>query len=102
MKKAYRQKGTVEEDKTKMKKYLLVNEYEYRYRDRDNEEFRHKQYLIVNAKNPKEAVSKQDGLFKVDKRYDRLADIIVLKRDVVDIREMVGDETVGDNLIYSI
>lgn len=85
-----------------MKKYLLVNEYEYRYRDRDDEEFRHKQYVIVEAKDPKEAALVQDNRFKIDKRYDRLTDIRVLKKNVVDIREMVGDETVGDNLVYDI
>jgi len=85
-----------------MKKYLLVNEYEYRYRDRDDEEFRHKQYVIVEAKDPKEAALVQDNRFKIDKRYDRLTEIRVLKKNVVDIREMVGDETVGDNLVYLI
>jgi len=85
-----------------MKKYLLVNEYEYRYRDRDDEEFRHKQYVIVEAKDPKEAALVQDNRFKIDKRYDRLTEIRVLKKNVVDIREIVGDETVGDNLVYLI
>jgi len=85
-----------------MKKYLLMNEYEYRYGDRDDEEFRHKQYVIVEAKDPKEAALVQDNRFKIDKRYDRLTEIRVLKKNVVDIREMVGDETVGDNLVYLI
>ena len=85
-----------------MKKYLLVSEYEYRYRDRDDKEFRHKRYVIVNATSPKEAVLVQNEQFKTDKRYDRLTYMRVLEKNVIDIREMVNNETIGDNLIYDI
>ena len=82
-----------------MKKYLLVNEYEYIHPDK-KEEFKHKEYTVVNAKSPKEAVLIQEDRVKTDKRYERLNKLGVLNKRTVDIREMIGNDTVGDNLIY--
>jgi len=60
-----------------MKKYLL--EYVYM-----NNSLLHKQYAVVEAENPKKAVSR------------------LLKKSAIDIREMRGNKTIGDNLIYDI
>jgi len=83
-----------------MKKYLLVNEY-----DDMNDSLVHKQYIITEAETPTEAVLSdlRDDLFGTNKGvYDNLVDSGLLKKSAVDIREMHDNETIGDNLIYSI
>lgn len=83
-----------------MKKYLLVNEYEDM-----NDSLVHIQYIITEAETPTEAVLSdlKDDLFGTSEdAYDNLVDSGLLKKSTVDIREMRGDETIGDNLIYDI
>ncbi|AFU63119.1 hypothetical protein 8014-B2_0052 [Lactobacillus phage ATCC 8014-B2] len=83
-----------------MKKYLLVDEYE----DTD-EVVVYTKYSVVEAKTPKEAIIQEsyNDLFGADKRkYDGLADSGKLQKSTVDVREMSGNETIGDNLIYDI
>ncbi len=83
-----------------MKKYLLVNEYEG-----IDDSLVHTQYIVTEAETPTEAVLSdlKDDLFGTNKgAYDKLVDSGLLKKSTVDIREMCGDETVGDNLIYDI
>lgn len=83
-----------------MKKYLLVNEYE----DIDDS-LVHKQYIVTEAETPTEAILSdlKDGLFgTAENEYDELVDSGYLKKSTVDIREMQGSKTIGDNLIYGI
>lgn len=83
-----------------MKKYLLVNEYE----DIDDS-LVHKQYIVTEAETPTEAILSdlKDGLFGTAKNeYDELVDFGYLKKSTVDIREIQGSKTIGDNLIYDI
>jgi len=83
-----------------MKKYLLVNEYE----DIDDS-LVHKQYIVTEAETPTEAILSdlKDGLFgTAENEYDELVDFGYLKKSTVDIREIQGSKTIGDNLIYDI
>lgn len=83
-----------------MKKYLLVNEYEDM-----NDSLVHTQYIVTEAETPTEAVLSdlKDDLFGTSEDvYDNLVDSGRLKKSTVDIREMQGNETIGDNLIYNI
>lgn len=83
-----------------MKKYLLVNEYEDM-----NDSLVHTQYIVTEAETPTEAVLSdlKDDLFGTSEdAYDNLVDSGQLKKSTVDIREMQGDDSVGDNLIYDI
>jgi len=83
-----------------MKKYLLVNEYEDM-----NDYLVHTQYVVTEAETPTEAIvsNLKDDLFGTNKDgYDSLVDSGLLKKSTVDIREMQGDDSVGDNLIYDI
>ncbi|UPI30838.1 hypothetical protein DEDGFLLK_00090 [Lactiplantibacillus phage Gut-P1] len=89
-----------------MKRYLLVNEYELvNEYDGVDDSVVHKQYVVTEAENPTEAVLSdlRDDLFETNKGvYDNFVDSGLLKKSTVDIREMRGDETIGDNLIYDI
>jgi len=83
-----------------MKKYLLLNEYE----DIDDS-LVHKQYIVTEAETPTEAILSdlKDGLFgTAENEYDELVDFGYLKKSTVDIREIQGSKTIGDNLIYDI
>lgn len=83
-----------------MKKYLLVNEYEDM-----NDSVVHKQYAVTEAETSTEAVLSylKNDLFGTNKSiYDNLVDSGLLRKSTVDIREMAGDETIGDNLVYDI
>ena len=83
-----------------MKKYLLVNEYE----DIDDS-LVHKQYIVTEAETPTEAILSdlKDDLFgTAENEYDELVDFGYLKKSTVDIREIQGSKTIGDNLIYDI
>lgn len=83
-----------------MKKYLLVNEYEDM-----NDSLVHTQYLVTEAETPTEAILSdlKDDLFGTSKGvYDNLVDSGLLKKSTVEIMEMQGDKTIGDNLIYDI
>lgn len=83
-----------------MKKYLLVNEY-----GDTNDSLVHTRYAVIKAETPTEAVLSdlKDDLFGTSEDvYDKLVDSGLLKKSTVDIREMRGDKTIGDNLIYDI